>query len=165
MENSDERDRDDGECPWYSAASARSRLGKGVSPSTSRHCRSEPYQQVNPSANGPLGAVPIRSGYIPRPQLRLTPKRGNSIPASGEELLDNLTAHVGQPKFPPQVFIRQARMVDAQAVENGGMQIVDVDGIGYYVVTVVVGFAELKPRLTPPPAIHMVKQRGWWSRP
>ena len=56
-------------------------------------------------------------------------------------------------------------MVNAQAVQDGGLQVVDVDRIFEDVVAVVVGLAEGMPGLMPPPAIHMVKQRGWWSRP
>ena len=40
------------------------------------------------------------------------------------------------------------------------MQIVDVDRVADDVVAEVVGLADTCPRLMPPPAIHIVKQRG-----
>ena len=50
-------------------------------------------------------------------------------------------------------------MVDAEAVQNGRLQVVDVDRIGQHVVRVVVGRAVDSPGLMPPPAIQTVKQR------
>ena len=37
--------------------------------------------------------------------------------------------HVGQPMMPPLVLERQPRVVDAQAVQDRGVQVVDVDRI------------------------------------
>jgi hypothetical protein len=44
-------------------------------------------------------------------------------------------------------------------------KVADVDRILDDVVAEVVGLAVDGAALVPPPAIHMVKQRGWWSRP
>ena len=59
----------------------------------------------------------------------------------------------------------QPLMVNTQAVEDRRMQVVDMDGVVGDVVAVIVRFAECDSGLMPPPANHIVKQRGWWSRP
>ena len=72
---------------------------------------------------------------------------------------------IGQAEVAALVAVGQARVVDPQEVEDGGVQVVDVDRVLDDVVGEVVGLAVGDPRLMPPPAIQMVKQRGWWSRP
>ena len=63
--------------------------------------------------------------------------------------------------MPPLKLVRQPRVVDAEAVQDRGLQVVHVDRLIHDVVAVVVGFAvDADPRLMPPPAIHIVKQRG-----
>src|SRR5262245_48572232 len=49
--------------------------------------------------------------------------------------------HIRQPEIAALKAIRQPPMVDAQAVEQRGVEVVDVDGIADDVVAVVVGFA------------------------
>ena len=52
-------------------------------------------------------------------------------------------------------------MVDAKAVEHGGVQIADVDRITDDIVAVVIGLAVVDTRFEPPPATTVVKQRPW----
>ena len=69
--------------------------------------------------------------------------------------------HVGQPEMPALELVGQPRVIDAQAVQDGRVQVVHVDRIAGDVVAVVVGLADdVMPGLMPPPAIHIVKQRG-----
>ena len=49
--------------------------------------------------------------------------------------------HVGQPMVPPLVLERQFGVVDPQAMEDRGVQVMDVDGVSSDVVTEVVGRA------------------------
>lgn len=51
-------------------------------------------------------------------------------------------------------------MVVTQLMQNGRVEIADVDGITDDVVTEVVSFAVNGSPLNPPPAIHIVKHRG-----
>ena len=60
---------------------------------------------------------------------------------------DYLSADVGQAEVPALEAVSQALVVDSQAVKNGRLKIVHVDGIFDDVVAVVVGFAEGNPRL------------------
>jgi len=50
--------------------------------------------------------------------------------------------HIGQPVMPPLVLERQSLVVDAEAVEHGGVEIVDVHRIGGDVVGKIVGLAD-----------------------
>ena len=69
--------------------------------------------------------------------------------------------NISQTVVPSLKTVRQAFMVDSQAVQNGGVEVVNVDGILGDVVAVVVRLAVADIRaLMPPPAIQMVKQRG-----
>ena len=51
-----------------------------------------------------------------------------------EHLFHDASADVGQSVVAPLAFERQSRVVDAQAVQHRGVQIVDVDGVWTYVV-------------------------------
>ena len=53
--------------------------------------------------------------------------------------------------------IDQLGVVDAQAVEDRGVDVVDVQAVFDGVEADLVGPADPVPALTPPPAIHMVK--------
>jgi hypothetical protein len=48
---------------------------------------------------------------------------------SGQERCDNLAANVGQPEVAPEMAVRQPLVVQAEAVEDGGLQIVDMHAI------------------------------------
>ncbi len=92
------------------------------------------------------------------------------IPGGGKALRedgrDDVAGDVGQAEMAALVFEGQPRVVDPQAMKHRGVQVVHVDGIVDDVVAIVVGLAvDVMPGLMPPPASHMVKQRGWWSRP
>ena len=63
--------------------------------------------------------------------------------------------------MPALELIGQLRVIDAKAMQNRRLEIVHVDRIFRDVVAVVVGLAEVMPGFMPPPAIHIVKQRGW----
>ena len=82
-----------------------------------------------------------------------------------ENLERHLAGHVGQPEIAAAVAVRQPLVVEAQQVQHGRVQIVDVHAVLDGVVAVVVGGAVVMPPFTPPPAIHIVKPYGLWSRP
>ena len=80
--------------------------------------------------------------------------------------LHNLPVHVGQSEMPALKFEGQPLVVDTQALQDRGVQVADMNRILDDIVAEIVGGAvEMIPGLIPPPAIQMVKQRGWWSRP
>ena len=57
-------------------------------------------------------------------------------------------------------------MIQSQQVQDRGVQVVDVDFVLGRVIAVVVGARRsARPPLTPPPASHIVKPSGLWSRP
>src|SRR5439155_20045794 len=56
-------------------------------------------------------------------------------------------AHIGKPKIAALKPIRKPEVVDAQALENGGLQIMHVHRVFGDVVPVVVGLAERNARL------------------
>ena len=58
-------------------------------------------------------------------------------------------------------FVSQARVVDTQALQDGCLQIMYVDRIFGDVVAVIILSPNVRPGLMPPPASHIVKQRGW----
>ncbi len=66
---------------------------------------------------------------------------------SGQDLLDHRAMHVGQAMVPALVLEGQPGVVDAQAVQDRGVQVVDVDGISDDVVAEVVGGAVGDPGL------------------
>ena len=59
-----------------------------------------------------------------------------------ENLLHDCAVHVGEPEMPALVFEGQAGVVDAQGVQDRGVQIVDVDRILGYVIGVVIRFPD-----------------------
>ena len=46
---------------------------------------------------------------------------------SGKQIFDDVAVHIRQPEVPALELVRQPRVVDAQAVQNRGLQIVNVD--------------------------------------
>ena len=57
-------------------------------------------------------------------------------------------------------------MVDSKQVQDGGLQVMHVNTVLGNVVAVRISSSVGPfPLLPPPPAIHMEKHRGWWSRP
>ena len=56
---------------------------------------------------------------------------------------------------------RQAFVVDPQQVHDGRLKIVHVNRVFHDVVREIVGAPDRRPARIPPPAIHMVKHRGW----
>jgi len=81
---------------------------------------------------------------------RSRPKAGElsgSFARSGKDALYRLAVHVGQAVLAALELERQPFVVDAQAVENGGIQVVHMHWIPDDVVGVVVGFAVTDARL------------------
>ncbi len=66
---------------------------------------------------------------------------------SGQDFFHHVAMHVGQAVMPALELERQPGVVDAQAVQQGRMQVVDVHGIASDVVAVIVGFAMCEARL------------------
>src|SRR6266566_2484583 len=64
------------------------------------------------------------------------------LPPLRQQLFRDLTCDVGQTEVPALEFVGEALMIDAQAVENRGLQVVNVDWIGDDVVAVIVRLAE-----------------------
>jgi len=56
-------------------------------------------------------------------------------------------------------------VIDTEAAQDRRLHIVYVDRIGDDVIAKSSVWPITAPRFIPPPANHMVKQRGWWSRP
>ena len=59
----------------------------------------------------------------------------------GKDLLDDLAVHVGQPEVAAGVAIDQPRVVDPHQVQDRGVIIVHVHGVGHDVDAVLVGLA------------------------
>ena len=64
--------------------------------------------------------------------------------------------YVREAHITPAEAERQAFVIDAQEVEQGGVQVVDLDAILDHLVAPFVGLAIAEAALTPPPAIQMV---------
>ena len=58
-----------------------------------------------------------------------------------QHFLHQLPMHIGQPVMPPLVLEGQSLVVDAKAVEHRGVEVVNVHGIGGYIVGEVVRLA------------------------
>ncbi len=80
---------------------------------------------------------------------------------SSQDPFHHRSSHVCQAKRTALELVGQPRVVDAEAVEDGGVQVVHVHRVAHDVVAEVVRFADVMPGLMPPPASHIVKQRGW----
>src|SRR5437899_12783720 len=57
----------------------------------------------------------------------------------GHHFLDHAACHVREPEIAPRVAESQSRMVDAEQVQDGGMEVVEVHGVGNDLNAVVVG--------------------------
>ena len=68
---------------------------------------------------------------------------------SGNHPFDHLAGDVGEPVVAPLVLVGQAFVVDAQKVEDGGVEVVDVDAVGGDAVAERVGCAVGRARLDP----------------
>ena len=66
-----------------------------------------------------------------------------------------------QPLIEPLELLGEPAVVDPHALEDGGIDGVEVDWVFDDIVGEVVGGAVDDTSLTPPPAIHMQKLRGW----
>ena len=59
--------------------------------------------------------------------MRVVEKR--TIRALRKKFLDHLAVDVGQSEIPPLKAIGQFQVIDATQVENGGLEVVDVNAI------------------------------------
>ncbi len=104
----------------------------------------------------PLPPFPLPSSAAPiflwRPALFFTPQKNQKIyrslpewhrrgAASGQNWADDRAGDVGQAVVAALVLERQPRVVDAQAMQDRGVQVVDVDRVAGDVVAEVVGLA------------------------
>src|SRR5262249_33990605 len=67
-------------------------------------------------------------------------------PESHQDLLYHLATYIRQTEMPALVLEGQARMIDPESVQNGGVQVVHMHGILSNVVRIVVRFADREPR-------------------
>src|SRR5437867_30052 len=84
----------------------------------------------------------IRNGY----------GEGSAAPGCGdsdldEDFLHNVAVDVGQPEVAALVLERQLRVIDSEALQDGGLQIVDVNGIFGDVIAIVISIAVDDARL------------------
>src|SRR4051812_30871356 len=71
---------------------------------------------------------------------------------SNQNLVDHLTGDVGQPEIASLESVRQPFVINSQAAEDRSLHIVDVHGILYYVVAIIVSLAVADARLYPAPS-------------
>src|SRR5215471_16408098 len=64
---------------------------------------------------------------------------------SGKHLGDDLTGDISQAKVAALELEGQPFVVDAQAMENRGLQVIDMNRVRDHIVRVVVGFSERNP--------------------
>ena len=53
----------------------------------------------------------------------------------------HLTTHIRKSKISALVAVGEAFVVDAELVEDGGTEVVGIDGVFHHVVAIIVGFA------------------------
>ena len=75
-----------------------------------------------------------------------------------EYLPDYLTLNVSEPEVPPHMAISEAGMIEAETMENRGLQIIHMNRIFDHIHSEIVGLAYGHAGLDPPPAAHIVKQ-------
>ena len=161
--------------PLFPAASSPStRRGTTTSPATGAASCSSRAQRRSSGRRSwwcPTGSARSGRGSTDRkrvlafrlkPEATQTGKNRNSQtgkpanPRLREQLLHDLAVHVGQAEVAALEAVGQLRVVDAEQVQDRGVQVVDVDGVVDDVVAEVVGLAVARcPRLMPPPAIQM----------
>lgn len=75
-----------------------------------------------------VSGSPFAFAGQPKPANRPVAKRAgrNPNPESDQDLVDNATMHVGQPKVPTGVTVGQPRMVDAHQVQDRRVQVMDI---------------------------------------
>ena len=83
-------------------------------------------------------------------------------------MIEHLTLEVAFIEIDPfgasLVHIDDFGVIETEQTKDRGMQIVDVNLVFDRMQTEFVGFADDLSAFTPPPAIHMVKPVGLWSR-
>ena len=67
--------------------------------------------------------------------------------ASRQQLVHDFALNVGKTKISPHVPVGQSLVIQAQAMQDGGMQVVDVDPVFDHVKPEVVGLANDLARL------------------
>ena len=67
---------------------------------------------------------------------------------------------VGKTEVPPLETIREAEVIEAKKVQDGGMEIVHVYRVSHDIIGIVVALPCVSPLVMPRPAIQMLKQRG-----
>ncbi len=76
---------------------------------------------------------------------------------SHENFPHHLTVHIREPEVAPLEAEGQPLVVEAELMQDRGVEIVDVDGALDDLVAEVVAAPWILPALKPPPATHMVK--------
>ena len=89
----------------------------------------------------------------------LVVRRGLFPSISCEDPFHHVAMDIGQPEVAALEAVRESRVIDAEAVQERGVEIVDVDRIAGDVEAVVVCFAVGDTRTNASPASHIVKQR------
>jgi len=79
--------------------------------------------------------------------------------------LHDLSSLIRQPHVEALIIDREPAVVEAELVEDRGVEVVDADWVlddGPAMSSV---WPWVRPPWKPPPAIQMLKAKGWWSRP
>ena len=76
---------------------------------------------------------------------------------SSNDVANNVAGHIRQAEIAAAVTVGQLCVIEAEQMQNRGMQIVDVHGILDRLETKLVGRSVVMPPLTPPPASNMEK--------
>jgi hypothetical protein len=72
---------------------------------------------------------------------------GRGAPASDNQRWDYVSAYVSQPEIPALDLIGQLGVIEAQQMQQGRMQIMDVDLIFHHIEAKFVGLADARTRL------------------
>ena len=97
--------------------------------------------------------VPALSGPNPkRATSKLALQACADAYSLGEDLVDDLAVDVGQPEIAAGVAIDQAGVVDPHEVQDRGMIIMNMHGVGHDLDAVLIGGAVGEPPFTPAPA-------------
>src|SRR5258705_9715909 len=91
---------------------------------------------------GPL----LTSVTSPHPMM---PQRivGISSNDLGQEFLDHVSVDIGEPEFAPLKFVSQLRVVEPHQLQDGGVEVVNLDRILDDVVAEIVGLSDRNARL------------------
>src|SRR4051794_28213960 len=90
-----------------------------------------------------MASAPPAATSAPKMPPKLSFKFFTAGPrALNQNLPNNVAVHVGQTVVAALIFERQARVIDAQQMEDGGVQVVHMHGVGGDVVGEVIGLAE-----------------------